>query len=172
MIRLFPMWKQQEKEKFTALYRKHHGLVRSVIYRVVGPSHVDDLVQEVFIKVWKGQSKFKGESDIQTWIYRISINVALDHIRKLQKMRKDVQLPDHLAAAESGGDPEKAEVIRRALKDLTPEHRVVIVLFYFEDLSVAEMAEVLTVAEGTIKSRLHYAKEKMKIDFERRGIRL
>ncbi len=135
-----------------------------------------DLTQEVFIKAYNNLDRFRLESSFYTWIYRIGMNLAIDHLRKFKKRRAE-EFDDGIAARESdgsvgeayrAGDPGRSlerkqlnEQIMIALQTLSPDHRQVILLREVEGLSYKEIADALDVPEGTVMSRLYYARRKM-----------
>lgn len=152
----------RNREQFTGIYREYHSLVRTVIYQIAGASALHDLTQEAFLRIWQGLERFREESSLKSWIYRISVNVALDALR-LRKSRAEefeyelAELPD------PGQDLERTlsdrELVAEGLKALSPEHRAVVVLALIHERPLAEVAHVLGISEGTVKSRLHHAKE-------------
>ena len=135
-----------------------------------------DLTQEVFIKAYKNLDRFRLESSFYTWIYRIGMNLAIDHLRKFSKRRAD-EYDDGIASREADGtigdahrtgDPGRSlerkqlnETIMSALQKLSPDHRQVILLREVEGLSYKEIADSLEIAEGTVMSRLYYARRKL-----------
>ena len=151
-----------DTEDFKALYEEHKDLVRSVIYQIAGPLHLNDLVQDAFIKIWKGRSGFNEESKISSWIYRISTNVAIDSFRATKRRKENFefdfsQLVDDKNGAEL--ELENYQLVQRGLATLSEDHRAVLVLAYIHDRPISEIADVLEISEGTVKSRLHYAKD-------------
>lgn len=81
LTNLFTKSEKRESEQFSDLYNRYQKLVRSVIFQIAGPSHLNDLVQETFIKVWTKLPEFRRESEVSSWIYRIAVNTSLDHLR-------------------------------------------------------------------------------------------
>jgi len=135
-----------------------------------------DVLQEVFLKIYKGIGNFNGDSSLKTWIYRIAIHEASNHRRSWFRRHwhepfslDDDESPSAVATAEaaaSGRDPyqvleqaEREEVVKRALASLAPPYRAVVVLREIEGLPYDEIAEVTGLAEGTVKSRLLRGRE-------------
>lgn len=143
-------------------------MVRGLLYRVCGEENLDDLTQESFIKVWKNFGSFREKSSPKTWIYRIVMNTAMDELRK--RTRRLRQIDDSVYALEVAGgeavavDVQMGEksVIETAFQELSDEHRMVLVLTYFDELTVEEIAGVFQLPIGTIKSRIFYAKKELK----------
>ncbi|MFN3454610.1 MAG: RNA polymerase sigma factor [Pseudobdellovibrio sp.] len=154
-----------DEDQFSNVYTQHHKLVRSVIYQISGESHLNDLVQESFIKIWKHINQFKHESHLSSWIYRISVNVALDHLRT-HKRKSEVYSHNFDTIIDEKTNIEKTlsdkDLVERALSQLSDEHRIVIILYFIHDLKISEIADIVEANEGTIKSRIHYAKEHLK----------
>jgi len=136
-----------------------------------------DVTQEAFIKVHRYLDNFKGSSSFYTWLYRITVNLCIDHIRK-NKKAQTVDYDDAMDHDEAQGgellpstlemDParnldrrELREMIDRALETLSPTHRAVILMREVEGLSYREMSEVMEVSMGTIMSRLFHARRRM-----------
>lgn len=162
-------------EEFTEIYREHQGLVRSVIFQITGREHLDDIVQEAFIRIWKNFGSFRNDSKLSSWIYRISVNTALDHVRS--RNRRDETSSDEIEQKEANAPGPEREVsgrdlVTKGLMHLSEEHRTVIVLALMQGLSIAEVCEVLEVSEGTVKSRLHYAKAEFRDFLARNGVEL
>jgi RNA polymerase sigma-70 factor (ECF subfamily) len=166
---------------FRALFDKYHRRAFAVAMGVVkNEQDALDAVQEAFVKVHKNIHKFQGSSSFYTWLYRIVMNVSIDHVRKSSR-RKNLDFDERAVRQDSGvaGDsalvpsvtnanPGKAalrrelgEAIHAALGELPEHHRAVIVLREIEGMSYEEMAEALEVPKGTVMSRLFHARKKM-----------
>jgi RNA polymerase sigma-70 factor (ECF subfamily) len=157
---------------FPAVYRDHVRAVRNALYRLAGPADLDDLAQEVFVRVHRGLPRFDGRSSLKTWIYAIVTRVAIDHHRKRRRTLAD---PADTEALPSASDEAAAHVrrdlVRRGLAALTFDHRLVLVLHVLEGLSLEEIAVAADVPVGTVKSRLHYARQSMSEFLERKGVK-
>jgi RNA polymerase sigma-70 factor, ECF subfamily len=136
-----------------------------------------DITQEAFIRVHRYLENFKGSSSFYTWVYRIVVNLCIDHLRKDEKMQTldyDDSL-EHAGAPEQELQPSQAETlpgevldrkelrgqIRQALEALSPTHRAIIIMREVEDLSYSEMAEIMNCSKGTIMSRLFHARRRL-----------
>lgn len=167
-----PMPESTELETFEALYARHHRMVRAVVFHLSGAMEIDDLVQETFVRIWKGLSSFRGSSSAKTWIYRIAVNAALDHGRKARRWKFGLlkeTMPD--PKNHEQGAVEK-ELVRKGLSLLSEEHRAVVVLHHFEGLSTSEISEILEIPEGTARSRLYYAKTALLEFLKKQGVSL
>jgi RNA polymerase sigma-70 factor (ECF subfamily) len=123
-----------------------------------------DVLQDVWIKVIRGIRKLKDPGALKSWLYAITHGVAVDRIRRDYKRDKAVQaqLDDAFNIDEPSFDHEDATVMRDALSRLGVKHREVLVLHFLQDLSILEIANVVGCSEGTVKSRIHYAKRQLK----------
>lgn len=123
-----------------------------------------DVLQDVWMKVIRGIRGLKDPGSLKPWLYAITHGVAVDRIRRDYRRDKaeQAQLDDALDVEEPSFDQEDATAMRDALGRLGVKHREVLVLHFLQDLSVAEIAKVVDCSEGTVKSRIHYAKRQMK----------
>jgi RNA polymerase sigma-70 factor, ECF subfamily len=149
------------------LFARHQvPLYRWLVRLVRDESLAEDLLSEVFLDVWRQAVSFEARSSVSTWMLAIARYKALSALRR----RTEAQLDDEFAAAipDPADDPERAlqnknrdEVLRRSLARLSPEHGEVIDLVYYHGRSVKEVAEVVGVAEATVKTRMFYARRKL-----------
>jgi len=165
------------EEAFVQLLGIYQHSVFNLAWHIVADStDASDVLQDVFVKVFKGIKGFNGDSSLRTWIYRIAVHEALNHRRSWIRRHwrepfsmDDTELPSAAAAAQaaaSEGTPyqvleqaERQEVVRRALASLAPPYRAVVALREIEGLPYDEIAQVLGLAEGTVKSRLLRGRE-------------
>ena len=172
---------------FKKLYQRHHHKVRSTLYQLCGSDGLDDLVQDVFLRAWRGLPKFRQSSQFSTWLYRIAFNVASDRRKALAKMRsrnisvEDDQLEnladDAAIACESDSQPRLTQMhyqdlMQRGLAKLSEDHRAVLVLHDLEELPQKDIAEILSIPIGTVKSRLFHARSAIRKFLEAQGIDL
>jgi RNA polymerase sigma-70 factor (ECF subfamily) len=128
------------------------------------PDSALDVLQEVWIKVVRGIGKLKDPGSLRSWLYTITHGIAVDRIRRnaLRERAEEVELEGFQEAEEPSFTGEDAAAIHQALSQIGLLHREVLVLHFLEDLSIAEIAGVVGCSEGTVKSRMHYAKRAMK----------
>jgi RNA polymerase sigma-70 factor (ECF subfamily) len=165
------------EEAFTYLLGVYQNPVFNLVSRILeNPVEAPDVLQDVFIKVFKGIRQFHGDSSLKTWIYKIAVHEASNHRRgwRRRHWHEPMSIDDRgadtaLAAAEaraSGETPyrlleqaERQELLRRALASLAQSYRTVVVLREIEGLAYDEIAQVTGMAEGTVKSRLTRGRE-------------
>lgn len=165
-----------EPEKFDELILKYRERIWSVLYHMTSNREdAADLTQDSFLKAFQSINRFQGQSSFFTWIYRIAVNTALNHLQKnklrrffsLEKMRDEEpasNLLDQLADSGAGSDratclAELQQKLNEAMQKLSIKHRTVVTLFEIDGLSHEEIAEITGTSVGTVRSRLHYAKQ-------------
>lgn len=160
---------------FDQLIRKYRERLFGVVYNLTSNREdTADLVQDAFIKAFQSINRFQGQSAFFTWLYRIAVNTALSHLRKnklrtffsLEKIQEDdpsskvlADLTDRSGADRDAYLRELQEKLNEAMQKLSIKHRTVITLFEIDGLSHAEIAEIMECSKGTVRSRLHYAKQ-------------
>lgn len=153
----------QSKLNFKALYLEHLPYVKTQIFYIVGEEHVEDLSQEVFFKIYKNLSRFRAESSVKTWVYKITLTTCYDFLRK-KKRRSFFNLkpshPSPSSTAFSESETLKME-IEKSVQNMSTKLQSVFVLYHFSQLNLREIAETLNLPLGTVKSRLKKAKNEV-----------
>jgi RNA polymerase sigma-70 factor (ECF subfamily) len=161
---------------FSNIYESFQPRILRYLARLVGEADAEDLTQEVLIKVSDALPDFRGDSQLSTWIYRIATNAALDRLRSPSYKRIVPDCPaDDQAEEETTSTGEKTplvepqiyrkemnECLQGFIQRLPENYRVALVLSEFEGLKDSEIAETLGITPGTVKIRLHRAKERLK----------
>ncbi len=146
---------------FETLVRRHTPRCYRVAYHLLGnTADADECVQDAWVSVWRHLSGYQGTAALTTWLYRVTTNAALMHLRRRHPTVGLDQVPEPADPAPYG-DPERraaAAAVRRALAGLRPEYRAVIVLREFEGLRYDELAAALDVSVPTVRSRLQRAR--------------
>ena len=148
----------------------HDKIYRSACMLLMNRHEAEDLTQDVFLAAMKSYSRFRGDSSLYTWLYKIMLNLfrkrrSRNRLLQWNFSQGDEEQEDFQVLITDDGDSpdesvEKAERARRisdVLRTLSKKHREVVVLRFFEDKSYHEIADIVGVSEGTIKSRLHHA---------------
>ncbi len=162
-----------DEEAFAQLVRLHEDKVYHLALRMCGnPEDATDVAQEAFLAAWRGLPNFRGEAGFATWLYRLTSNAAIDHLRRAKKQRGDVSLDDeenHVDTPDTAPSPQEAaegselrHAVAEGLKQLGEDHRKVLVLREVQQLSYEEIAGALEVDLGTVKSRLSRARNSLR----------
>lgn len=161
-----------EMHAFQDLVSRYHQKVYMVILGLLrNREDALEVAQETFFRAYRKINSFRGGSSFYTWVYRIAVNLAIDAQRRQKRNPLDFRETMDSALEsqnEVARDPfsdvhdkELRENLVRAINDLTPEHKAVIVLRTIEGLSYKDIGEILGCSEGTVMSRLHYARKKL-----------
>ncbi|WP_197284229.1 sigma-70 family RNA polymerase sigma factor [Bacillus sp. CHD6a] len=159
---------QVKREEMVVWAMDHYGEeIKRLIYTYVrNYAVVDDLSQEVFVKVYKNLHLFRGDSEFKTWIYRIAINISKDYLRSFKHKVKELVQP-FLAGGELTDEKvlisEKRQELAAVVMRLPLKYREVIILHYYRDFSVEEISELLEVNKNTVKTRLKRGRDKVRI---------
>lgn len=164
------------KEAFSELYERHRERVLRIAFRFAG-NRADalDLCQEVFVKAFEALPTFRGQARFTTWLTRVAANTCVDHCRHAQVRRAgaldeqsvqaDFRLPGHQPNPDPAEGAERGELraaLDAAIAQLSPEHREVFILHASEGLKYEEIAETVGCPIGTVMSRLHYARKRLR----------
>lgn len=161
--------KEGDKASFDLLYEKYKNMALRTAYLITGDrSYSEDVVQDTFVKVYLHCRELKNDSGFKAWMMQILVRTAYKCGRK-----KSRELPDDEAVqkADTGRSPssleqvimqEEAQAIARAVRTLPVKQRSVVVLYYYQQYQINEIAQMLGCLEGTVKSRLHTARKQLK----------
>lgn len=162
-----------EAEAFDELVQRFHLPLWKYLRRLTAdPAVADELVQEVWLKVIRGFPDLRDPARLAPWMFRIARFTAIDRLRR-GSMDSESPLPTEIEASSEPEPLEREErdaVLHQGLAELPWVEREVLTLFYLEELSLQEVAEVLEVPKGTVKSRLHRARRLLKMRLEHKGI--
>ena len=149
------------------LYGRHHVKVFRFALRLLRDEPAaEDVVSEVFIDVWRNATNFEGRSEASTWLLAIARNKAFSLLRRKREDGLDEE--EAAAIADDADDPEvtlqkksKGEALRACLLQLSPQHREVVDLVYYHDKSIEDVALIVGVPEGTVKTRVFHARKRL-----------
>mgnify|MGYP003295718702 FL=1 len=158
-----------DREAFGELVEQYRDNVYRLAYRMCGNAYdADEAAQEAFVAAWRALPNFRGDAKFSTWLYRLTTNAAIDVMRR-EKRHQTVGDGEMIEVADDADSPqetvertEKQEAVQKALATLSEEYREVLLLRYMEELDYAEIAEVLQLPSGTVKSRINRAKAALK----------
>ena len=169
-----------DQRAFRELVRRYQQRVYGIAFGMLrNADDAMDVTQESFIKVHRYLDNFKGTSSFYTWLYRITVNLCIDHMRKHKKatvldfdeaIAHDEETPDEIVPSTTGMNPAKnldrqemRKMIDEALDTLSPAHRAVILMREVQGLSYKEIADVTEISIGTVMSRLFHARRRMQV---------
>jgi RNA polymerase sigma-70 factor (ECF subfamily) len=172
----------RDEGAFNELVVTYQRRVFALVFRMLGRrDEAEDLAQEVFVQVFKAIDQFRGDSKLSTWIYRIAVNLCKNRTKYLSRRHANDQddvdamadrLPFSAAKGVSVGGISRPDelvegmqlevVVKRAIAQIEPEFREVLILRDVEDMSYEEIAEVTGLADGTVKSRIHRARAQLR----------
>ena len=172
---LVQRWQKGDDVAFEELITRHERRVFRLLYRMMGNREdAEDLTQETFLSLHRYGHRFRAEARFSTFVYRVAANAALNRRRALGRGRARVEKLKHRQAAgddlpSSPRDPEDSTLgtelsghVREALEQLSPSLRMPVILYDIEGLAYGEIAKVLGIAEGTVKSRIHRARQALR----------
>ncbi|HEY4407911.1 MAG TPA: sigma-70 family RNA polymerase sigma factor [Xanthobacteraceae bacterium] len=156
-----------DKLAMRALFARHHLRVYRFVLRFVrDPQLAEDLIGEVFLDVWRHAAKFEACSRAATWLLAIARFKAISSLRR----RRDAQLDDATAATieDPRDDPEvtirkqqQGRILRDCLARISPDHREIVHLVYYQGMAIGEVAEIVGIPEGTVKTRMLHARRQL-----------
>ena len=171
---IIALWEAGQQERaFNEIVRNYSERLYWHVRRFVcSHEDTDDLLQEIFIKIWAALPSFRGEAQLFTWLYRIATNETLNFLRK-QKVRASLRFQSLDAELERriDEDPyfngsEAQRLLSKAIAKLPEKQRIVFSLRYYEDMSYENISEITGTSVGALKASYHIAYEKIKADFQ------
>ena len=167
------MWRvkiDDDAQAFAQLMERWQGPIQGLCTRMIGnPHRGEDLAQDVFARLFTRRKSYEATGKFSTFLWRVALNICYDELRKLKRRREySLDQPDDgesVVEFEADGaspdqrmvEDERADAVRRALVELAEPYRVVVVLRHYEGLKFREIADVLGIPEGTVKSRMSEA---------------
>ena len=154
-----------DPEAFSALVRLHQNLVYNLAYRFMrDPTLAEDMTQEAFLKAFRLLKSFRGDSTFSTWMYRVTCNVCLTELKRRKRLGEILRVapwPPHTNTSE----PERADLaesIRRCVTKLPAPYATAITLYYLKGISYEEIADIMKIPQGTLKTWMYRAREKLR----------
>jgi RNA polymerase sigma-70 factor (ECF subfamily) len=152
------------------LYEHCSGRVYALMVRMVGRQDADDLTQQVFLQMFRKLAQFKGQSKLETWLYRIATNEALQYLRRKQRHAMAPLVVEPVAeATDRIATTEESQLLETAMSRIEPELRAILLLKEQQLLSYREIAESIGIPEGTVGSRLNRARRELREQLTKLG---
>lgn len=158
----------QVDRMFNEMVRRFHSRIYWAARRMV-KSHedADDIAQEVFVRAYSALANFRGESGIYTWLYRIAINLSINHLRK-QKVRKLMDITDYIPFLGKDAEQDKGMIhdenvslIEKAIETLPEKQRAVFIMRYYDEMPYEQISAILGTSVGGLKANFHHAVKKV-----------
>lgn len=165
-------------EAFAALVERHKGRVYRTLYQVVGNAEdAQDLAQEVFVKLFRSLSSYRGDAAFTTWLHRLTLNLSFDWLRARKRRplsvplepppdREEARAPEPVSPDEGPEElalrAERRENLRKAILQLSDDYREVVLLYHFHHLSYQQIGERLGVPVRTVETRLYRARAQLR----------
>lgn len=155
---------QNQEQLFKDLYQKYGLKVQRLCLGYTGNQmEAEDLLQEVFVKVWQNLYKFRGDSQISTWIYRIAVNTCLYHLRSTKNKRSvDLTQAPPLLDLEDSHKEQQVQFLYKAISELKESDRLIITML-LEEIPYVEMAQIIEISEVNLRVKIHRIKQQLSI---------
>ncbi|WP_353778156.1 sigma-70 family RNA polymerase sigma factor [Winogradskyella sp. 3972H.M.0a.05] len=159
-----------DSQAFAMLVNRYKDLVFSLALRMLKHrEEAEEVSQDTFIKIYKSLNKFKGDSKFSTWVYKVTYNTCLDRIKKLKRTQSTQQIDEftehQIKTLDSALDrieaKERKEALRKCIERLPSEDSFLVTLFYFEELSLEEISEIVGLTPNNVKVKLHRSRKKL-----------
>jgi RNA polymerase sigma-70 factor (ECF subfamily) len=165
LLPLIQRCKDGDQNAFREIYRTFVPRVRGTLFRMVGEGALDDMTQEVFLKLWKSIGRLDNPENFATWVYRITVNTAYDLYRKRRQEKGWLSMfldTDESMLPVTYPLVVEQRAVWEALSKLSLDHRTIVVLYEIEQLSLEEIAAIIDKPVGTVKSRLFHARGRLR----------
>ena len=164
----------KDEEAFHRLYEKMGKIVYFYLQRLMKNENMaEEIMVQTFTEVWRSSDKFRGQSKVTTWVIGIARNLALKEFRDIKKHGSHDDIKDHKHLFQNGNPSDfsdKKEILKNSMKLLSDKHREVLDMFFFLEMSYSEISKTMGISINTVKSRIFYAKRKLKGILKKAGI--
>lgn len=157
-------------QAFAVLVDKYKDLVFTLAIRMLkNREEAEEVSQDTFVKIYKSLPKFKGDSKLSTWIYKVAYNSCLDRIKKNNRRRSEIAIDTYTehqiktldTALDVMEEKELEQTIQECLQELSSKDSFLLTLFYFEELSLEEISKIVDMAPNTVKVNIHRARKRL-----------
>ena len=155
---------------FRKIVEKYEDMVFTITLRIIRNRELaDEIAQDVFLKVYQSIDKFKGKSKLSTWIYKIAYNTSVNAIRGVKNAMRDSDI-DSIPDNEIGSSPDaqfelitedSKKLVKKAILSLEVSERIIVTLYYFDDLTVSEISDITGVSKSNVKVKLYRSRNKL-----------
>lgn len=161
-----------DTKAFSILVDRYKDLVFTLAIRMLKQrEEAEEVSQDVFVKVFKSLHKFKGDSKLSTWIYKVTYNTCLDAIKKHKRKHIEVKIDKYDAydieviddAFEKLADDDRQKAVKSCVEALASEDSFILTLYYFEELSLDEIAKITALKANNVKVKLHRARKRLAV---------
>jgi RNA polymerase sigma-70 factor (ECF subfamily) len=166
-----------DRNAFTQFYQRHNRALFAFLVKLVREREMaEEVLSETMLEVWRRAGRFEGKSSVTTWVFSIAHHKAVSRLRK----KREVALDEEVAAniEDSAPTPDKlatdqnmSRLLKGLMERLSLDHREILQLAYFQEFSVQEIADVLDLPENTVKTRMFYARQRLKSLLEAAGVK-
>lgn len=178
-IELIEKCKSGNRSSFNKIVLKYQKMVYNITRKIlINHDDADEITQAVFIKLYKSLNQFRGESKLTTYLYRITVNMSLNHLKKINlnksRIQKSIELEnmsDNTTTYKDVELREKENFIRKSIESLPPQQRAVFILRFYENLSYDEISQILGTSVGGLKANFFHALKNLRIFFENNDYR-
>lgn len=179
-VELIELVRSGSSHHFAILVGRHQNRIFQFVFSLLrNRQDAEDLTQEAFVGAFRKLHSFEGRSSFFTWLRRLAYNLCIDHLRKQKSRKSDLSTPDtsYLVAPQSANpmnrieERETIDAVRSAMDQLSEEQRSIVCMRDIDGMDYSEIASVLDIPIGTVRSRLHRARLELKSVFERAGLR-
>ena len=166
-----------DRAAFTEFYQRHNRSLFAFLVKMVRDRELaEEVLSETMLDVWRQAGRFEGKSSVTTWLFSIGHHKAVSRLRRMRELALDEEVaaniedsgptPDMLAS-----DKDMSRLLARLIECLSLDHREILQLAYYQEFSVQEIAEVLDLPENTVKTRMFYARQRLKALLEQAGVK-
>jgi RNA polymerase sigma-70 factor (ECF subfamily) len=166
-----------DRGAFTEFYQRHNRALFAFLVKMVRDRELaEEVLSETMLDVWRQAGRFEGKSSVTTWLFSIGHHKAVSRLRRMREVALDEEVAANIE--DSGPTPDMqasdknmSRLLARLIDCLSLDHREILQLAYYQEFSVQEIAEVLDLPENTVKTRMFYARQRLKVLLEQAGVK-